>query len=120
MGSIFQDVNSMEVGIDLTKQAKGTRIEFETINTVYTAEINGDGTYNVMARSFTDDTGLLEKFKLARIPGSTWGGSALKRKWIGRNMNVEIIYIDPENFIVTSPVQKIKIIAPDKSWVYEL
>lgn len=109
----------MEQGIDLTKQPKGTRIEFQTFNSIYTLDVNGDGTYSLICRS--SDCGIsVENTKLVRIPGSNWGGSALKTNWIGKDMRVEIIYLDPEKFVVTTMVQKLKIIAPDGTWSYDL
>lgn len=113
----------MESGIDLTKQPKGTRIEFGTLNSTYTVEVNGDSTYNIACRSFANDTISLEKFRPAKIPGSNWGGTALKKNWIGKDMCMEIIYLDNskgEQFIVTTPIRKLKIIGHDGSWQYEL
>ncbi len=43
--------------------------------------------------------------KLVRVNGSTWGGSALKMDWIGRNMHLEIY--DGANTVHTSAIRAI-------------
>jgi len=42
------------------------------------------------------------------IHGSTWGGSMLKRRFIGRGMQLEFRHPDYSTPIVTSPIQEIQ------------
>jgi hypothetical protein len=43
---------------------------------------------------------------LVTIHGSTWGGSMLKRRFIGRGMHLEFRHPDYSTLIVTSPIQE--------------
>jgi hypothetical protein len=42
------------------------------------------------------------------IAGSTWGGSMLKRRFVGRGMHLEFRHPEYQTPIVTSPVQEIR------------
>ena len=42
------------------------------------------------------------------IAGSTWGGSMLKRRFVGRGMHLEFCHPEYRTPIVTSPVQEIR------------
>jgi hypothetical protein len=42
------------------------------------------------------------------IAGSTWGGSMLKRRFVGRGMHLEFCHPQYRTPIVTSPVQEIR------------
>ena len=42
------------------------------------------------------------------IAGSTWGGSMLKRRFVGRGMNLEFRHPEYRTPIVTSPVREIR------------
>jgi hypothetical protein len=42
------------------------------------------------------------------IAGSTWGGSMLKRRFVGRGMHMEFRHPEYQTPIVTSPVQEIR------------
>jgi hypothetical protein len=42
------------------------------------------------------------------IHGSTWGGSMLKRRFIGRGMHLEFRHPDYSTPILTSPIQEIQ------------
>ena len=45
---------------------------------------------------------------LITIHGSTWGGSMLKRRFIGRGMHLEFRHPDYRTPIVTSPIKEIQ------------
>jgi hypothetical protein len=45
---------------------------------------------------------------LISIHGSTWGGSMLKRRFIGRGMHLEFRHPDYSTPILTSPIQEIQ------------
>src|SRR5712692_7070279 len=42
------------------------------------------------------------------IAGSTWGGSMLKRRFVGRGMHLEFHHPEYRTPIVTSPIQEIR------------
>ncbi len=45
---------------------------------------------------------------LVAIVGSTWGGSMLKRRFVGRGMHLEFYHPEYQTPIVTSPIQEIR------------
>ena len=45
---------------------------------------------------------------LVVIAGSTWGGSMLKRRFVGRGMHLEFHHPEYRTPIVTSPIQEIR------------
>jgi len=45
---------------------------------------------------------------LVRVHGSTWGGSMLKVRFIGRGMHMEFVHPEYQIPIVTSPIQEIR------------
>lgn len=95
-------------GIEIDKQPIGTRIEAQTRNTLYKIEILAGGKAKVEGGRYFSEP------KETRISGSTWGGSMLKMHWLGIGMHIEF----PE--CTTTPVVKLKIIAPDGAWEYDL
>jgi NAD-dependent oxidoreductase involved in siderophore biosynthesis len=42
------------------------------------------------------------------IAGSTWGGSMLKQRFVGRGMHLEFCHPEYPTPIVTSPIQEIR------------
>ena len=102
-------------GIDLKLLNKGTKIEAQTKNTLYSIEVLENGKYLVQGgRHYPDAMPI-------RINGSAWGGSIIKVNWLGIEMHIEMQHPDPEKgMITTSAVRSLKIIAPDNSWEYTL
>lgn len=49
---------------------------------------------------------------LVTIDGSTWGGSMLKRRFVGRGMHLEFRHPEYRTPIITSPIQEIRESAP--------
>jgi hypothetical protein len=45
---------------------------------------------------------------LVAIPGSTWGGSMLKRRFVGRGMHLEFCHPEYSTPIITSRIQEIR------------
>ena len=45
---------------------------------------------------------------LVAIAGSTWGGSMLKRRFVGRGMHLEFCHLEYSTSIVTSRMQEIR------------
>lgn len=52
------------------------------------------------------------------ISGSTWGGSMLKLRFIGRGMHLEFSHPEYRTPIITSPIQEIRE-CPDRSQSFE-
>ena len=103
-------------GIDLSKLPPGTRVEAQTLNTLYKICVVGDGTFEVEGgKYFPSPT-------VTRIAGSTWGGSMLKMKWLGVDMHIEMANPNPTGgrIMTTTAVKSLKVIAPDGSWEYTL
>jgi len=102
-------------GVKLDDLKPGTKIEAQTLNTLYKIEVLENGKFMVDGGSyFAAPTEV-------NIGGSTWGGSIIKIKWIGIYMHIEISHPTVgTKIVITSPVQAIKIIAPDGEWEYEI
>lgn len=102
-------------GIDLSRLSIGTMLKVQTRNTLYTIEILGNDKFLIEGGRYFPEP--YETF----INGSTWGGSMLKLNWIGIDMFMELgPNSEKHGFITTSAVKSVKIVAPDKSWEYEI
>ena len=101
-------------GVQLDELEPGTKIEVQTLNTLYTIEVLENGKYMVSGGSYFSAP------TETHIGGSTWGSSMLKLKWLGINMHIEMGHPAKNGIITTSPVQAIKIIAPDGEGEYEI
>lgn len=95
-------------GIEIDKQATGTRIEAQTKNTLYKITVLANGRVMVEGGRYFPEP------KETRISGSTWGSSILKFNWLGVGMHIEF------SECTTTAVKSLKIIAPDASWEYSL
>ena len=99
-------------GIDLRKLPIGTKLEVFTKNSVYTMEIiSPKGEVKLMGGKRWPE------FVYANIPGSTWGGTALKILWIGYGMHMEICVGDKT--VTTTAVRAATITGPDYSFKME-
>ena len=97
--------SEIEGGIYVDKIPVGHFLEVETKNHLYTIEHKADGFYISGHPKFCPEP------RRANIHGSTWGGSMLKEKFIGRKMRLEFSLPDnPEikSPITTSLIQEIK------------
>jgi hypothetical protein len=97
-------------GINVTQLDTGTRIEVQTINSVYKMTLLEDGKIKVHGGIH-----ILEPTE-ARFVGSTWGTPLIKQNWIGKGMQMEITYENRK--LTTGPVQKAKVMGD--LWCYEL
>ncbi len=103
-------------GISFDELETGTKVEAQTLNTLYVIEATGEkGKVLVQGgKYFPEPTE-------AQFNGSTWGGGMLKMGWIGHQMCLDFVYTrstgEPGN-IVTSPIQSAAVIGPD--WKYEM
>lgn len=101
-------------GIEVGKLAPNTKIVVETKNTIYTMQV-----IDPHERSITIQGGsYFPEATEAFFAGSSWGGNILKTGWIGNGMHMEIVCPKISNTIITSKVQKAKLIGLD--WEYEL
>lgn len=97
-------------GINTSCLDAGTRIEVETLNSVYKMELLGNGAIRVSGGEHLADN------TVGHFSGSTWGTSLLKQNWIGKGMRMEIVY--GNKVLSTSPVQRAKV--KGDVWLYEL
>lgn len=76
--------SEIEGGVHLDKLAEGTTLQVQTQHRQYTIVSLGDGKALISGHPvFCPDP------MLVRIQGSTWGGTMLKLRFIGRGMHLE-------------------------------
>ena len=97
-------------GINITQLDAGTRIEVQTLNSVYSMTLLGNGEITIIGGNY-----MPEQVE-ARFVGSSWGTPLIKQNWIGKGMRMEIIYGDKK--LLTSAVLGAKVIGD--VWLYEL
>jgi len=116
---LLAKIESAKDGVDLETLPVGTTLQVQTLNTLYEFIKREDDKYN-----FSDGGKRGFPGAYVVIGGSTWGGSSLKRRWVGLDMHVEMShpgYPDQlTKIFTTSPVQRITIIGPDGDWSYTL
>jgi hypothetical protein len=101
-------IASAKDGIDLGRLPIGTIVEARTKNSLYKIKKLENGEHEIEGgKHFPEPC-------INGINGSTWGGSMIKMNWLGIGMHIEFT-----NGPTTSPVQSLKIIAPDASWEYQ-
>jgi hypothetical protein len=100
-GAIIQ--SEIEGGVSLRDLPKGTVVEIETQNRVYTLVSCGEGDALLHGHPM-----FCPEPVLVSIHGSTWGGSMLKDRFIGRGMHLEFGHPDYEGPIVTSRIVDIR------------
>lgn len=90
-------------GVNIDDLKVGRMLEIETENRIYTLEKRQDGYYISGHPEYCP-----EPVKVI-ISGSTWGGSILKVKFVGREMRLEFGHPDKKfGTIVTSFIKDIK------------
>ena len=96
--------SEIEGGVKVDDIPVGHFIEVETQNTIYKIERREDGTYISGHPKFCP-----EPIKV-NIHGSTWGGSMIKKGFIGRGMSLEFNIPDRPDLktIKTSQIVEIK------------
>ena len=97
--------SEIEGGVHLRDVRPGTVLELETENRFYTIAYQGGGEAWISGHPV-----FCPEPVLVRIHGSTWGGSMLKEKFIGRGMHLEFLHpqFDP---IVTSRIVEVREVA---------
>lgn len=100
-GQIIQ--SEIEGGVFLKDLPPETVLQIQTEHHLYTAVL------------VDDDSALLSGHPeycpqpvLVAIAGSTWGGSMLKRRFVGRGMRLEFSHPEYKTPIVTSSIQEIR------------
>jgi hypothetical protein len=94
--------SEIEGGVYLKDLAPGSALSVETMNRVYEIEVLEDGTTLISGHpEFCPEP------TAVTIQGSTWGGSMLKMKFLGRGMHLEFQH--PEHrTVLTSRIVDIR------------
>ncbi len=107
--NLSDEVNSnivqseIEGGVHLDNLLEGTVLEIETQHRWYTIVLRGPGTALIWGHpKYCPDP------VLVRIEGSTWGGSMLKRRFIGRGMRLEFMHPSYRT-ITTSRILEVRV-----------
>ena len=95
--------SEVEGGVHLHDLPPATVLEIETENHTYTAIVHRHA--EALLSGHPD---FCPEPVSVRIHGSTWGGSMLKRAFIGRGMHLEFRHPDHRRAIVTSRIVEIR------------
>jgi hypothetical protein len=107
--NLNDDVNSnivqseIEGGVSLGDLPPSTVLEIETQNHRYTAVFLGESQALISGHPE-----YCPEPVLVAISGSTWGGSMLKLRYIGRGMHLEFSHPEYHSPIVTSRIQAVR------------
>jgi hypothetical protein len=100
-GNIVQ--SEIEGGVFLEGLPPDTVLQIQTQHHFYTAELLGEGSALISGHpQFCPEP------VQVTISGSTWGGSMLKMRYIGRGMHLEFHHPAYSTPIVTSAIQEIR------------
>jgi hypothetical protein len=106
--NLSDDVNrnivrsEIEGGVFLDQLQPQCVLQIQTQNRCYTAVMLGESQALISGHPQ-----YCPEPTLVAIAGSTWGGSMLKRRFVGRGMRVEFLHPEYSKPIVTSRVQEI-------------
>jgi hypothetical protein len=93
----------IEGGVFLKNLPSATVLQIQTQHHCYTAVILGDGSALISGHPQYRPQPVL-----VAIVGSTWGGSMLKRRFVGRGMHLEFRHPEYRTPIVTSRIEEIR------------
>jgi hypothetical protein len=96
--------SEMEGGANLNTLTLGTRLEIRTRHRHYGIEYRGEGIALIWGHPR-----FCPKPTLVRITGSTWGGSMLWLKFIGRGMHLEFAH-PIYGRIITSAISEVRVL----------
>jgi hypothetical protein len=100
-GKIVQ--SEIEGGVSLGDLPPSTVLEIQTQHHQYTAVFLGESQVLISGHpEFCPEP------VLVAIAGSTWGGSMLKLRYIGRGMHLEFCHPEYQTPIVTSRIQEVR------------
>ena len=100
-GNIIQ--SEIEGGVSMHNLPRGSVVEIETQNRVYTLVSCGEGDALLHGHPM-----FCPEPVLVTIHGSTWGGTMLKHRFIGRGMHLEFGHPDYDGPILTSRIIDIR------------
>jgi len=95
--------SEIEGGVFLGDLPPSTVLQIHTQHHCYTMLLLGDGSALISGHPRYCPEPIL-----VVIAGSTWGGSMLKRRFVGRGMRLEFHHPEYRTPIVTSPIQEIR------------
>ena len=95
--------SEIEGGVFLKDLPPATVLEIQTQHHLYTAVLQDDGSALISGHPE-----YCPQPVLVAIAGSTWGGSMLKRRFVGRGMRLEFCHPEYATPILTSSIQDIR------------
>jgi hypothetical protein len=95
--------SEIEGGVFLKDLPSATVLQIQTQNRCYTAVLVDEG-----SALLSGHPEFCPQPVLVVIAGSTWGGSMLKRRYVGRGMHLEFRHPQYRTPIVTSRIQEIR------------
>lgn len=95
--------SEIEGGVFLQDLPSATVLQIQTQHHCYTAVLQEDGSALISGHPE-----FCPQPVLVAIAGSTWGGSMLKRRYVGRGMHLEFCHPQYRTPIVTSPIKEIR------------
>ena len=95
--------SDIEGGVFLKDLPSATVLQIETQHRCYTAVLVDEGSALISGHPE-----YCPQPVLVAIAGSTWGGSMLKRRYVGRGMHLEFRHPEYRTPIVTSPIREIR------------
>lgn len=96
--------SEVEGGVYLSDLPVDSRLEVETQNRFYVLINRGEGHFLISGHpKFCPEP------TLVTIAGSNWGGSMLKRSYVGRGMHLEFLHPSYERPIITSKILEIRL-----------
>ncbi|MBI3678824.1 MAG: hypothetical protein HY235_00210 [Acidobacteria bacterium] len=97
--------SEVEGGVYLKDLPLESTLEVETQNRFYTLVNRGGGQFLICGHpKFCPEP------TLVYIAGSNWGGSMLKKAFVGRGMHLEFLHPDYERPIITSRIVEIRML----------
>jgi len=95
--------SEIEGGVFLKDLPTASVLQIETQHRCYTAVLVDEGSALISGHPK-----YCPQPVLVAIAGSTWGGSMLKRRYVGRGMHLEFRHPEYRTPIVTSPIREIR------------
>ena len=95
--------SEIEGGVFLNDLPSATVLQIETQNHCYTAVLVDEGSVLISGHPK-----YCPQPVLVAIAGSTWGGSLLKRRFVGRGMHLEFRHPEYQAPIVTTRIREIR------------
>lgn len=103
--------SEIQGGVFLEDLSPSTVLEIETKHHCYTAVVLG-GSHALIS----GHPEYCPQPVLVAIKGSTWGGSMLKQRFVGRGMHLEFSHPAYQTPIVTSPIREIRECLQASNW----